>query len=178
VTKYNVDRDTERTLDVYANLVRATASLEALLSRQLEGLGLTMGQFRVLEALLHLGPMSHAALCRRLLCGHGNMSVLIANLERRGLIDRKARSANKHRKTPYLSPKGKKLIEEVFPFHARLVRAQMGALTNREQEALRRMCAKLGHADPVRFVAELARAEGMTVATRSTELPDRSAITE
>ncbi len=37
MTKYNVDRDTERALDVYANLLRATASLEALLSRQLDG---------------------------------------------------------------------------------------------------------------------------------------------
>jgi MarR family transcriptional regulator, 2-MHQ and catechol-resistance regulon repressor len=159
VTKYNVDRDTERALAVYANLVRATASLEALLSRQLEGLGLTMGQFRVLEALLHLGPMSHAALCRRLLCGHGNMSVLIANLERRGLIGRKARSPSKHRKTPYLSPKGRKLIEEVFPFHARLVRAEMTALTNREQETLRRLCGKLGHGDPASFASELMRPE-------------------
>ncbi len=118
-----------------------------------------MGQFRVLEALLHLGPMSHAALCRRLLCGHGNMSVLIANLERRGLIGRKARSAKKHRKTPYLSPKGKKLIEEVFPFHARLVRAEMTALTNREQQALNRMCRKLGHVDPVKFALELTGPE-------------------
>ena len=159
MTKYVAGRNTDAALDAYASLVRATTSLEALLSRQLDGFGLTMGQFRVLEALLHLGPMSHAALCRRLLCGHGNISVLIANLERRGLIGRKARSAKKHRKTPYLSPKGRKLIEEVFPFHARLVRAEMTALTNREQETLRRLCGRLGRIDPVNFASELMRPE-------------------
>ena len=52
MTKYNVDRNRDAALGVYANLVRATDSVAALLSRQLDGFGLTMGQFRVLEALL------------------------------------------------------------------------------------------------------------------------------
>jgi MarR family 2-MHQ and catechol resistance regulon transcriptional repressor len=155
--KYTGDKDTQRALGAYANLVHAAESVNVLLGRQLDSFGLTMGQFRVLEGLLHAGPMSQVALSERLLCGHSNIVFLIGNLEKRGLVVRRAHERDKRSRMVHLTPGGQKLIARVFPLHADLIRAQMSALMNREQETLRRLCEKLGRGDPVRFALTLMR---------------------
>jgi MarR family transcriptional regulator, 2-MHQ and catechol-resistance regulon repressor len=158
MTKYERDKETELALGAYDSLVRATEVVNALLRRHLDSFGLTMGQFRVLEALLHSGPMIQAALCERLLLDHGNASFIVGNLEKRGLIGRRAHGKDERSKTIDLALEGRRLIERVFPSYAGLVRAMMGELTQREEEALRRICGKLGHVDPVRAVLELTGA--------------------
>lgn len=152
------DKDTQRALGAYANLVHAAESVNVLLGRQLDSFGLTMGQFRVLEALLQRGPMSQVALSEKLFCGHSNIVFLIGNLEKRGLVVRPAHDRDGRSKMVRLTADGKKLIARVFPHHTRLVRAQMGALMKREQETLSRLCEKLGRGDPVRLVRELVSA--------------------
>ena len=136
--------ETKRALGGYENLMRATEAVSAVLRRQLDSFGLTMGQFRILEELLRSGPMIQAALCERLLIDNGNASFIVGNLEKRGLIVRRAHRSDERSKTIYLSPEGRKLIEGVFPLYAGLVRAMMGELTRREQDALSRICGKLG----------------------------------
>lgn len=157
--KYTGDKDTQRALGAYANLVYAAESVNVLLGRQLDAFGLTMGQFRVLEGLLHVGPMSQVALSERLLCGHSNIVFLIGKLEKRGLVVRRANDRDGRSKKVRLTAEGEKLIARVFPHHASLVLAQMSALMNREQETLRRLCEKLGRGDPVRFALTLMRGD-------------------
>jgi MarR family 2-MHQ and catechol resistance regulon transcriptional repressor len=71
-----------RAVDAYVNLVRASDSLLAWLSVQLESEGLTMGQFGVLEAPFHLGPMCRRILAGKLLRSGGNVTLVVDNLER------------------------------------------------------------------------------------------------
>ena len=56
-THFQGDAETVRALSAYINLIRASDSTLAKTTAHLEGLGVTPGQFAVLEALLHLGPM-------------------------------------------------------------------------------------------------------------------------
>ncbi len=44
----------------------------------------------------------------------------------------------------HLTAAGRRLIESVFPAHAKTIEAEMGRLAPREQEELRRLCRKLG----------------------------------
>ena len=46
-----------RALDAYIKLMRAAESVTDRTSRHLAAAGLTISQFGVLEALLHLGPL-------------------------------------------------------------------------------------------------------------------------
>jgi hypothetical protein len=46
----------------------------------------------------------------------------------------------------HLTPRGRALIARVFPKHVEAVVKEMSALDPREQEALRRICRKLGKA--------------------------------
>ena len=56
---------------------------------------LTVGQFGTLEALLHLGPLCRRDLGRKLLRSGGNITVVVGNLARRGLVRRGAERARK-----------------------------------------------------------------------------------
>lgn len=159
MAKITGDKDTERALAAYESLVHAADSVNALLGRQLESFGLTMGQFRVLEGLLRAGAMSQAGLAERLVCGHSNIVFLIGNLEKRGLVVRHAHTRDGRSKIVRLTDEGEKLIKRVYPLHAKLVRAQMKTLLNREQESLQRMCEKLGIGNPLRLVRELVLAD-------------------
>jgi MarR family 2-MHQ and catechol resistance regulon transcriptional repressor len=159
MTGHEREKKTQRALETHASLVHATESLAALQSDQLDALGLTMSQFRVLEALLHGGPMSQVALSERLLCGHSNTNFIAGKLYERGLIVRKAFQGD-HRSTMIqLTAEGRKLIAKVFSVHATLVRAQMSVLEGREQETLCRLCQKLGRGEAAKFVRELVMLE-------------------
>src|SRR5580704_18301019 len=122
MAKYEGSKETKRALAAYTNLVRATESIVGLLTQQLDSFGLTMGQFRVLEALFHLGPMSQSTLCEKIMCSDGNMTFLIRKLVGQGLILRQTLERDKRSWTIHLTPEGQKLIAKVFPQHARVIR--------------------------------------------------------
>jgi MarR family transcriptional regulator, 2-MHQ and catechol-resistance regulon repressor len=143
-TNYKGDAGTIRALNVHINLARATDSLFARLSPQLERDGLTTGQFGVLEALLHLGPMCQHTLGQKLLRSGGNVTLVVDNLEKRGWVRRERLVSDRRMVMIHLTPVGRELIAKVFPKHAKAVRKEMSALNPAEQETLRRLARKLG----------------------------------
>jgi MarR family 2-MHQ and catechol resistance regulon transcriptional repressor len=147
-------RGNKRTLAAYASLVRATELVLELLTRQLGTFGLTMGRFRVLEALRD-GPLSQAEIAAEVSRPDSDVHVVLRNLGKRGLVVRRAHESDRRKIPVQLTPAGEKLIAKVAPLHASVVRARMSALDVREQESLRRMCEKLALGDPIRFLREL-----------------------
>jgi len=108
-----MNEETQQALGTYMNLVWATETLMTYLSGQLGTWELSMGQFRILEALLWLGPMSPATLAEKLPCGSSNVSVVARNLEKRGLVVCRSEHRDARRKTVRLTPEGRALISEV-----------------------------------------------------------------
>jgi len=143
-THYKGSAETVRALNAHINLARATDSLFARLSPQLEQDGLTTGQFGVLEALLHLGPMCQHALGEKLLRSGGNVTLVVDNLEKRGWVRRERLETDRRMIMIHLTPAGRDLIERVFPKHAKAVTKEMSRLNAAEQETLRRLTRKLG----------------------------------
>jgi MarR family transcriptional regulator, 2-MHQ and catechol-resistance regulon repressor len=135
-------------LDGFIKLMRATDSIGAHLSRHTEAAGLTLGQFGVLEALLHLGPMSQRDLGAKLLRSGSNVTVVLDNLERRGLVRRTRRKDDRRAIEVALTADGRRLITGLFPKHARLITRLFGALSSREQQRLGRLCKTLGRNIP------------------------------
>lgn len=133
-----------RALNAYINLARATDSLLGRMSLELDQNGLTMGQFGVLETLLHLGPMCQRTLGHKLLRSGGNITLVVDNLEKHGWVRREPQKDDRRMIVIHLTPQGRKLIESVFPEHAQTIKREMSVLTQREQESLRRICRKLG----------------------------------
>ena len=133
-----------RALDAYVKLLRAAASVGARATRHLADAGLTVSQFGVLEVVHHLGPLCQRDIGRKLLLSGGNITTVVDNLERRGLVRRERAAANRRFVTVHLTEEGRRLVRRVFPRHVAEVVGALGALPAREQEDLGRLCRKLG----------------------------------
>ena len=133
-----------RALDTFIKLMRATDSITADLSRELASEGLTMGQLGVLEALLHLGPMSQCDLGAKLLRSGSNVTTVVDNLEKRGLVRRLRRQDDRRVVDVSLTPEGRRLIQNIFPEHARRIADLLGALSQEDQRTLGALCRTLG----------------------------------
>jgi len=145
-THYKGTAEEQRALSAFINFMRAADSVVARLDTQIEMAGLTHGQFAVLEALLHLGPLNQCDLARKLLRSGGNVTVVIDNLEKRGWVRRERQKEDRRMVVVRLTPAGRRLIADTFPKHAAAITAEMGRLSIEEQETLRALCRKLGKA--------------------------------
>jgi MarR family 2-MHQ and catechol resistance regulon transcriptional repressor len=88
--------------------------------------------------------MTQVEIGKKILKSSGNMTLVIDNLEKRGLVRRERSKEDRRYFTVHLTEAGKKLIKEFFPTHAGRITAEMGVLTPSEQEQLGRLCKKLG----------------------------------
>lgn len=133
-------------LDTFIKLNRASETVAARLSSSCAELGLTLAQLGVLEALLHLGPLSPGELGRKLLRSNPNMTAVIDNLVRAGWV-RRSRSGDDRRVVHVaLTGEGRALIERGFPQHAHNIAALLSPLSDEELQQLGALCRKLGRA--------------------------------
>lgn len=135
-----------RALGAFVALQRAADSVIAATQEEIVRAKLTPSQFGVLEALLHLGPLCAKDLAKKILRSKGNLTLVIENLEKSGLVARTARAEDRRWQDIELTAKGRRLIAGMFPRHARLIEGSFDALTPAEQDELRRLCRKLGKA--------------------------------
>jgi MarR family transcriptional regulator, 2-MHQ and catechol-resistance regulon repressor len=131
-------------LSTYLKLTRASERLWNRLAPGLQREDLTPSQFGVLEALHHLGPMHQRDLGERILKSSGNMTLVIDNLERRGLVRRERSTEDRRFIQVHLTPEGERLIRRVFPGHAAAITRELTVLTQEEQRTLGNLCRKLG----------------------------------
>ena len=146
-TRYKGTPDEVLALDTIIKLTRSLNSVQARLTPQLQKeFGITESQFGVLEALLHLGPMSLGQLCHKILRSGSNLTTIVDNLERDGLVTRVRDEADRRVQIAELTEKGRGLITLAFPAHVSRVTSLMNHLTDEEQRELGRICRKLGTA--------------------------------
>jgi len=134
----------ERSLNAYVKLLRATDTVDALLMSNLESAGLTPSQFGVLEALYHVGPLCVGELARKILKTSGNLTMVVGNLQKRGLVTRTRQPLDKRYYLVTITDKGRKLMAQIFPQHLERIVAVMSALSSAEQEVLATLARKLG----------------------------------
>lgn len=143
-TRYKGTKQQSASLDAYIKLMRAADSATARIHRHLAPAKLTVSQFGVLDALYHLGPLCQRELGQKILKSSGNMTMVIDNLEKRGLVLRKRSLQDRRLLHVHLTPRGRKLMEGFFPRHVARVVEEMSALTAAEMAELGRLCRKLG----------------------------------
>jgi len=132
-------------LSTFVKLRRAANTLTARLNPVLlKRHRLSESQFGVLEALWHLGPMPQARLCEKLLVSGSNLTTVIDNLEKRGLVRREDNPEDRRAYLIRLSEKGRELVAASFPDHAARIHQLLGVLSAAEQRQLGRLCRALG----------------------------------
>jgi MarR family 2-MHQ and catechol resistance regulon transcriptional repressor len=134
----------KRALDAYIALMRASEAVTARTHGHLAEAKLTIGQFGALEALHHLGPLRTTELARKLLRSPGNMTTVLDNLEKSGLVRRTQEEGDRRCTTVSITTRGATLIRDIFPRHVTELTRELGNLTAQEQDELKRLCQKLG----------------------------------
>lgn len=142
-THFRGSAETVMALNCYIKLMRAAESVTV---RAHTGIlnKLTLSQLGVLEILLHLGPLCQSQIAAKLLKSGGNITLVVDNLERSGLVVRSRDPEDRRFVTVSLTPEGKALIHNVFPKVAEAIKCELNALTATEQVDLARLCKKLG----------------------------------
>lgn len=143
-THYEGDKKDTRTLNAFIKLMRATESINNRLNRHLAEADLTVSQFGVMEALLHLGPLNQKSLGEKLLKSGGNITLVIDNLEKCNFVKRQQDPSDRRSMLIHLTPKGKKFISSFFPKHLEQIKKEFAVLKEKEKEELARICKKLG----------------------------------
>jgi MarR family 2-MHQ and catechol resistance regulon transcriptional repressor len=143
-THYAGTRAERRTLDTFIKLTRCTHSLLGRLAERNTVGDLTYSQFAVLEALLHLGHMTQGEISAKVLKSGSNMTTVIDNLERDGLVKRERDAQDRRVIHVHLTEAGTGKVEEVLPGHVAALVEEFSVLSAQEQETLGGLCKKLG----------------------------------
>ena len=151
-------------LDAYIKLMRSTIAVNArLMPPLLAEYGITSTQLGVLEALSHLGAMPHCALAGKLLVSASNLTTVLDNLERDGLVRRDRDPHDRRVSMTSLTPAGQARLASFFPQHVQRLVDAMSGLDASEQFELARLCRKLG-----RTAAALEGQDAAATIARST----------
>jgi MarR family 2-MHQ and catechol resistance regulon transcriptional repressor len=143
-THYSGTPEETLALNTFIKLNRAAESVSARLSQRGAQGDLTNSQFGALEALYHLGPMCQSDLGSKLLKSSGNITLVIDNLEKRGLVRRVRSQEDRRFIQVSLTEPGKELIAYTFPRQLAAIVEEMSVLDPQEQETLGSLCRKLG----------------------------------
>ena len=130
-------KDKGLALKTFIKLMRASASISARSHRPLADEGVSESQFGVLEALYQLGPLCRRDLIEKIL-NTGD------NIEKHCLVERTPSSADRRRVTIALTPKGREVIERVYPKIEESISREMSILKSEEMETLSALLKKVG----------------------------------
>ena len=133
-------------LDAYIKLMRAAESVTARAHVALPA-RVTFSQFAALEALYHLGPLCQSELATKLLKTGGNLTLVVGNLERGGLVARERTAEDRRFVRVALTPKGRRLIVALFPKIAAGIMRELAILAPAELATLGRLCKKIGRGE-------------------------------
>ena len=109
----------------------------------IQSFDLTMPQFQVLEVLYHKGDLNIGSITKLTMSTPGNITVVIKNLKRDGLIVSLQDENDKRASILSITQKGQTIIEKVFPQHAKNFETYFNVLNNEELETLYTLLNKL-----------------------------------
>lgn len=125
-------------------MIKATNALACCVSSHMRATGLGDSDFRVLEVLLHKGPMPVNAIGPKVFLTAGSISTAVDRLHKKGLVSRINSQADRRIHQVDLTSKGRKLIQEVFDAHAKYLEELAQVLTQPERADLINALKKLG----------------------------------
>ena len=131
-------------LDTFVKLIRSGDSLSSWINLILAKNSLTESQFNLLDALFHLGHLTQMELGIKLLKSGGNITMVIDNLEKRGLVKRRRGEKDRRTFTIHLTTEGKNKIKSVLPRIVKFINEEMNILTSKEQFEMQKMCKAIG----------------------------------
>ena len=143
-TKYDGDPEESRALDLQIKLFRARNALGNKLEQFWNDRDLTESQFATLEALHHLGPLNHKEIAEKSLKREANITHVVDNLERDGLVRRERSEEDRRVVIVHLTDQGAEKISQVFPEFVEYLTDLLDGFPAEKQERLAELAKQLG----------------------------------
>src|SRR5947208_12037196 len=129
---------------VWLVFMKAFQALLPHAARSIKRTELGDSDFRVLEALLHKGPLPVNTIGPKVWLTPGSISVAVDRLVKKGLVSRKDHPGDRRVRQVELTAKGRALITRGFREHAAAMEDLASVLSKNERLALLRLLKKLG----------------------------------
>jgi MarR family 2-MHQ and catechol resistance regulon transcriptional repressor len=136
----------DRALKLWVVLSRSYGAIQRRLSESLAASSLTEGEFGVMEALLHKGPLLLGELQKKILVSSGGVTYLVDRLVQRGWVRREPCPTDRRAVYAVLTKEGEALISEIFGQHAAEIEQAEQGLSAEETDLAIELLKKLGHA--------------------------------
>jgi MarR family transcriptional regulator, 2-MHQ and catechol-resistance regulon repressor len=131
-------------LHAWLIVLKAWQSISRYLLPALLEEGLGESDFRVLEILLHKGPMPVNAIGPRVYLNPGSVSVAVDRLYKKGFVNRVEDSADRRVRTVSLTEKGRQMFVPLFRRHVALIKRAFQDVSSEELEQLEVVLKKIG----------------------------------
>ena len=141
-----VTRDEEQALalKLFVVLSRAHTAVARLTEADIARHGFSPGEFAILEALYHRGPLLLGEVQRKILVPSGGVTYLVDRLVAQGLVERQDCPTDRRARFAALTAKGEALIASIFPSHAEAVERAAAGLSTEEKQTAIALLRKLG----------------------------------
>jgi MarR family 2-MHQ and catechol resistance regulon transcriptional repressor len=106
--------------------------------------GLGESDFRVLEVLLHKGPMPVNVIGPKVDLNPGSVSVAVDRLYKKGLVSRVESDNDRRVRTVSLTEKGRRVFLPIFREHAALIKLAFQDVSPQEQRRMEEVLKKIG----------------------------------
>ena len=129
---------------VWLVMNKALQAIERYALGRIQRAGLGDSDFRVLEALLHKGPLPVNTIGPKVNLTPGSISVAVDRLYGKGLVTRVESAEDRRIRIVALTPSGKELIIPIFRKHAADIRRVFAEMPSTELEQLESTLKKVG----------------------------------
>lgn len=136
----------EVALKLYVVLSRAGAAVERHAQVDIAKYGLSHGEFAIMEALYHKGPLLLGEVQRKILVSSGGVTYLMDRLQAEGLVERRECDTDRRARYAALTRKGEQLMKRIFPQHAAALERAFDGLSIAERKQAIELLRKLGTA--------------------------------
>ena len=144
--KYESNKDknyiTNLNLSTLIVFTRAEQKIHKIEYETIKAGGLTNSQFAVLEVLYSKGDLKICEIIEKILTTSGNVTVVIKNLEKDGLVSKNIDPEDKRSMLISITDKGKKIMDEIFPKHVDNINNIFDILTIEEKLELKKILKK------------------------------------
>lgn len=131
-------------LHAWLIMLKAWQSMSRYLLPTLLHEGMGDSDFRVLEVLLHKGPMPVNAIGPKVDLNPGSVSVAVDRLYRKGFVSRLENPHDRRVRTVALTDKGRKMFLPLFRRHSTLIRRAFQDASSEELQQLEAALKKVG----------------------------------
>ena len=131
-------------LHAWLIMLKAWQSMSRYLLAALLAEGLGESDFRVLEVLLHKGPMPVNAIGPKVYLNPGSVSVAVDRLYKKGFVSRVECSEDRRVRTVSLTDKGRQMFLPLFRRHTALIKRAFQDVSAEELQQVELVLKKIG----------------------------------